>query len=75
MKVPPARLVKIIVTNSGASCPRMMPKMVPRGVAHEKIKSKMKRILNSLNDFYNAILTDMPSANLWMRIANIMLMT
>jgi hypothetical protein len=61
-------LVKTMSTIGGAS-PRAIPMIVPKGVANEKIRISLRRVLKSLNVLYRAILTDIASANLWIMIA------
>jgi len=63
MKLPPARLVKIMLTILGASL-RMMPREVPRGVAKENKKRNFTSFPNSKPAFCIAIEIDMASANL-----------
>lgn len=47
MKVPPARLVKIIIT-IGDEDSNIIPNMQPKGVAQENKANSLIRVLNSL---------------------------
>ncbi len=64
MKLPPARLVKTILTISGAEL-RIMPSEVPIGVAKAKRNMNFRSFLNSKPAFCIAIEILIASANLW----------
>ena len=72
MKLPPARLVKIIPT-SGELSERARPIVQPIGVAKEKRNMNQNSFLNSKPLFCIAILIDMASANLCTKIETIRL--
>lgn len=72
MKVPPASDVNIIVTISGAS-DKTSPKAVPSGVAKANSTMNLRSYLKSEKDFWSAILIDIASANLWIKIESMRL--
>ena len=67
MKLPPARLVKTILTISGAEL-RAMPREVPIGVAKAKRNMNFRSLLKSKPAFCIAIEILIASANLWTMI-------
>ena len=73
MKLPPARLVKMMPTR-GLASERARPIEHPTGVAKEKRNMNQNSFLNSNPLFCMAILIDMASANLCTKMDTIRLM-
>lgn len=63
MKVPPARLVKIIIT-IGEDASNIIPSMHPKGVAQENKANSLIRVPKSLKLLQSDIARDMDSAAL-----------
>lgn len=73
-KVPPAIDVNIIEIISGVELNRI-PSVVPSGVANEKIMTNLMIYLNSILLLVIEIVIDIDSANLWINIDKVRLMT
>lgn len=65
-------LVNIMLTISGVLL-KAIPIAIPVGVASENRKMNLNNLLNSILLFVIAILIDIDSANLWMKIERIRL--